>query len=149
MSKPAVEIVNLGEQAIWGIGRQSGDQTISADIHALSAAYHSLASVPRGSVLPFFVLSRNYDGRNGSFELFVGGTLEKDGLEQAFLPPGEYAGMTVRPRLGFLWGAAIGQKVLLPKMAPAEPIRDPEHGVRTPYGKKYSQPSFHGHLFCR
>ena len=85
MSKPAVEIVNLGEQAIWGIGRQSGDQTISADIHALSAAYHSLASVPRGSVLPFFVLSRNYDGRNGSFELFVGGTLEKDGLEQAFL----------------------------------------------------------------
>ena len=71
MSKSAVEIVNLGEQAIWGI-----------------AAYHSLASVPRGSVLPFFVLSRNYDGRNGSFELFVGGTLEKDGLEQAFLPPG-------------------------------------------------------------
>ena len=64
--------------------------------------------MPRGSVLPFFVLSRNYDGRNGSFELFVGGALEKDGLEQAFLPPGEYAGMTVRPRLGFLWGAAIG-----------------------------------------
>ncbi len=57
--------------------------------------------MPRGSVLPFFVLSRNYDGRNGSFELFVGGALEKDGLEQAFLPP-------VRPRLGFLWGAAIG-----------------------------------------
>ena len=136
MSKPAVEIVNLGEQAIWGIGRQSGDQTISADIHALSAAYHSLASVPRGSVLPFFVLSRNYDGRNGSFELFVGGTLEKDGLEQAagiFMGRGH-------------WGR---QKVLLPKMAPAEPIRDPEHGVRTPYGKKYSQPSFHGHLFCR
>ena len=158
MSKPAVEIVTLGEQAIWGIGRQSGDQTISADIHALSAAYHSLASVPRGSVLPFFVLSRNYDGRNGSFELFVGGALEKDGLEQAFLPPGEYAGMTVRPRLGFLWGAAIGAAgslgikedgVLLPKMAPAEPIRGPEHGVRTPYGKKYSQPSFHGPLFCR
>lgn len=108
MSKPAVEIVTLGEQAIWGIGRQSGDQTISADIHALSAAYHSQTSVSRGSVLPFFVLSRNYDGRNGSFELFVGGALEKDGLEQAFLPPGEYAGMTVRPRLGFLWGAAIG-----------------------------------------
>lgn len=64
--------------------------------------------MPRGNVLPFFVLSRNYDGRNGSFELFVGGTLEKDGLEQTFLPPGEYAGMTVRPRLGFLWGAAIG-----------------------------------------
>ena len=64
--------------------------------------------MPRGSVLPFFVLSRNYDGRNGSFELFVGGALEKDELEQAFLPPGEYAGMTVRPRLGFLWGAAIG-----------------------------------------
>ena len=151
MSKPAVEIVNLGEQAIWGIGRQSGDQTISADIHALSAAYHSLASVPRGSVLPFFVLSRNYDGRNGSFELFVGGTLEKDGLEQAFLPPRGICRNDGQAPAGIFMGRGHWgrQKVLLPKMAPAEPIRDPEHGVRTPYGKKYSQPSFHGPLFCR
>lgn len=63
---------------------------------------------PGETCFPSLFLSRNYDGRNGSFELFVGGTLEKDGLEQALLPSGEYAGMTVRPRLGFLWGAAIG-----------------------------------------
>ena len=34
--------------------------------------------------------------------------LKKTGWSRRFFPPGEYAGMTVRPRLGFLWGAAIG-----------------------------------------
>ena len=89
MSKPAVEIVTLGEQAIWGIGGQSGDQTISADIHALSAAYHSLASVPRGSVLPFFVLSRNYD-MAGMVPLnyLWAAHLKKTGWSRRFFPPG-------------------------------------------------------------
>lgn len=88
MSKPAVEIVNLGEQAIWGIGRQSGDQTISADIHALSAAYHSLASVPRGSVLPFLFCPETMMAGMVPLNYLWAAHLKKTGWSRRFFPPG-------------------------------------------------------------
>ena len=49
--------------------------------------------------------------------------LKKTGWSRRFFPPGEYAGMTVRPRLGFLWGAAIGaaKRYLYQKWLPQSP----------------------------
>lgn len=46
---------------------------------------------------------------NRYFELFIGSVLDKDGLESYVLPASEYAKITVKPKLGFLWGASIGE----------------------------------------
>ena len=58
-------------------------------------------------MLPFFVLSRNYNEQSHDFELFIGSVIDKDGLESYILPANEYAKITVKPKLGFLWGVSI------------------------------------------
>lgn len=40
--------------------------------------------------------------------LFVGGKTRNTLLEPLVLPAGTYASITVHPRLGFLWGLAVG-----------------------------------------
>lgn len=109
MNTCTVELEKLEERAIFGKWTASNDKTVAADIRALSKQYHSIVSLPEGGVLPYFVLSRNYQKKSGEFELLIGGALEKDGLECLVLPAGEYAKMTIKPKLGFLWGAAIGE----------------------------------------
>ena len=64
---------------------------------------------PGSKVFPYFVLSRNYNELSKDFEMFVGGTIDKKGLESLIIPNGEYARITIKPKLGFLWGLAIGE----------------------------------------
>lgn len=107
MTNLEVNIEIQHQQIIYGIWTTSNDKTISADISALSEQYYLIVSLQKGSVLPFFVLSRNYDEQSGDFELFIGGRIKKDGLEPFLLPGGTYAKITIKPRLGFMWGPAI------------------------------------------
>lgn len=104
-----VTVVYLEHQTLYGIWQKSSDKVISRDIKSLSETYHKAVSMPKGRVLPYFVLSRNYDERSKEFELFIGSVLDKCGLERFELPAGAYAKITVKPKLGFLWGASIGQ----------------------------------------
>lgn len=63
----------------------------------------------QAAVLPFYVLSRNYDVKSRNIQLFIGGTMKNKKLEYQVIPAGKYACITVRPKLGFLWGAAVGE----------------------------------------
>lgn len=54
------------------------------------------------------MVSRDYDAAAGTFTLFLGDDGSNRGLEQEILPAGLYAKLEIRPKLGFLWGPAIG-----------------------------------------
>ena len=108
MSDIKVGITNLEETRIYGLRKMSNDKTISADIKTISEKYHFIEDKP-DAVLPFYVLSRNYDVKSRDFELFIGGTLKNEKLELQVITAGEYASITVRPKLGLLWGAAVGE----------------------------------------
>lgn len=109
MADLEVTVAQMDEQRVYGLWRKSNDRTLSGDIRILSEKYHATVKIPEGKVFPYFVLSRNYEEQSKDFELLIGSTLCKDGLECFVLPAGEYARITVRPKLGFLWGAAIGE----------------------------------------
>lgn len=109
MAALTVEMRTIEEQIIYGVWGKSNDKTISKDIKTLSGQYHLAVNKPEGSVLPYYVLSRNYDEQSRAFELFIGSTMDREGLEKVTLPAGEYAGITVRPKLGFLWGVSVGE----------------------------------------
>lgn len=109
MRKYAVQVEERGERIVHGLWTSSSDRTISSDIASLSKAYHATVGLPEGDVLPYVVLSRNYDEGAGSFELFVGGAVEASGVERFAIPAGRYASVTIGPKLGFLWGPAVGE----------------------------------------
>ena len=97
------------DQLVFGLWQKSSDKRQSKDIPALTERYYGIVSKGRSEVLPFFVLSKGYDEGTGEFDLFVGGKLENDALEQFTIPRGVYAKATVRPKMGLLWGLSIGQ----------------------------------------
>lgn len=104
----SITLTEQPEQTLYGLHQPSSDRTQSKDIPALSKQFYSQIGAESGTVLPFYVVSREYRPDDGSFALFVGG--EQSGkLESEILPAGTYAVISVRPRLGFLWGPAIGQ----------------------------------------
>ncbi len=109
MEKLEVSVINMEEQVIYGVQKNANDKTVSADIKNLSGKYYSVMSSDEGSILPYFVLSRDYDKRTKDFKLFIGSILEKEGLESFVLPEGDYAKVTVKPKLGFLWGVSVGE----------------------------------------
>lgn len=109
MSKLKVDIEYIEQQTIYGLWKKSNDRTISKDINTLSKQYHAAVTMPEGKVLPYFVLSRNYNEQSHDFELFIGSTIDKVGLESCVLSAGDYAKITVKPKFGFLWGASIGE----------------------------------------
>ena len=109
MASLKVDIIYMEQQTLYGLWQKSNDKTISKDIKALSKQYHAIVSMPERKVLPYFVLSRNYNEQSRDFELFIGGVIDKGCLERYTLPAGEYAKITVKPKLGFLWGASIGE----------------------------------------
>jgi len=87
MANLKVEILEIEEKSIYGLWLQSNDKAVSQDINTLSMKYYNVVSCSKGTVLPYFVLSRNYDEKTRNFEMFIGST----------------------PKLGFVWGAAIGE----------------------------------------
>ena len=104
-----VNIEYIEQQTIYGLWKKSNDRTISKDINALSKQYYAVVSMPGGEVLPYFVLTQNYNEQSRDFELFIGSVNDKNSLESYVLSAGEYAKITVKPKLGFLWGASIGE----------------------------------------
>lgn len=60
-------------------------------------------------MLPFFVLTKDYDKATRSFDLFVGSNELHAQLGECTLPAGIYGKVVVKPKLGFLWGLAIGE----------------------------------------
>ena len=109
LSKLEVSIEYIEQKTIYGLWQKSNDRTISKDINALSKQYYDVVSMPEGKVLPYFVLSRNYNEQTHDFELFIGSVIDKSGLESCVLSANEYAKITIKPKLGFLWGASIGE----------------------------------------
>lgn len=85
MSDIKVRIMNMEETRIYGLRKMSNDKTISADIRIISEKYHLILDKP-DAVLPFYVLSRNYDVKSRGFELFIGGTLNNEKLEYQVIP---------------------------------------------------------------
>lgn len=104
-----VTLEYLEQRTFFGLWQNSNDRTIAKDIKLLSEKYHRSVSIPKGEALPYVVLSRNYNEQSKDFELFIGSITDKNGLENLALPGGEYARITVTPKLGFLWGASIGE----------------------------------------
>lgn len=47
--------------------------------------------------------------KSKNFELFIGSDFKVAGLAECVLPNGEYAKLIVKPKLGLLWGTAIGE----------------------------------------
>ena len=109
MAKLEVQIIQIEETEIYGLWQQSIDSTVAKDIDRLSKQQYDAVQKEEGTVLPYFVLSRNYDENTKTFELFAGSTTEHLGLQSLSLPGGQYAKITVRPKFGFIWGAAIGE----------------------------------------
>lgn len=104
-----VEIMDLEEKSVYGLWKQSNDKTISNDIDALSEEYYNTICSSKGTILPYIVLSRNYDETSKDFEMFIGSTIENNGLKSLILPAGKYAKITIKPKFGFFWGASIGE----------------------------------------
>lgn len=109
MGRLTVELLEIEERNIYGLWKKSNDKTISNDISFLSREYYEAVSRQEGTVLPFVVLSRDYDKRSRDLELLIGSTLRQENLECLTLPAGTYARMTVKPKWGRFWGMAIGE----------------------------------------
>ena len=104
-----VLITSKPSQTVYGLWIASSDKTISKDIPALSKKYYDTVGKMSGSVLPFYVLSKDYDKASGKFQLFVGGNEQFEHLDDAKLPAGDYGKVSVKPKLGLIWGLAVGK----------------------------------------
>lgn len=102
-----VEIIQIEEKTVYGLWMKSSDKTISKDIKTLSKKYREVSG--KSETVPFFVLARDYSEETKEFELFIGGINNFNGLEKIVLPKNDYAIITVKPKLGFLWGLSIGE----------------------------------------
>lgn len=109
MANLEVKIDFIETRTIYGLWKKTNDKTIGKDINSLSQKYHEIISIPKGKVLPYFVLSKNYDEKSKDFEMLIGGNIAHDNLESYTLPARDYAIITVKPKMGFLWGASIGE----------------------------------------
>ncbi|WP_040198235.1 hypothetical protein [Candidatus Soleaferrea massiliensis] len=107
MAKPEVRLERFEEITLFGLWGRSNDRTISRDISELAAVYHLKTNTKDTEILPFFVLSRNYDARSGDAGLYMGGLARKDALEKLILPEGGYTVMTIRPKHKAFWGMAV------------------------------------------
>ena len=106
---PDITIINRPQREIYGLWEKSNDKTIAKDIPALSRLFYDTVEQNTGSVLPFYVLSKNYDKTSGTFDLFIGSETTHHALESFLLPEGIYGRVTVKPKLGFLWGFSVGK----------------------------------------
>jgi len=106
MVKLNVEIIEASEFKIYGFSEKSNDKTISKDINKLSVKYYNI--IGKKPVIPYFVLSKNYNEKTKDFELFIGSIKENEVFEQYIIPKGKYAKITLKPKFGFIWGLSIG-----------------------------------------
>jgi hypothetical protein len=96
-------------KAVCGLWKRSNDKTQARDIPALSNRYYETVGKKDGEVIPFFVISSDYDINTKEFQLFIGGVVDNSGLETFTIPKGIYGKVTIKPKLGFMWGMSIGE----------------------------------------
>ena len=125
MRRQTVECLRLEELTLYGLWQPSSDQSVARDIPALSRRYRAAIQRQGEQVLPFYVLSRDYDEASGRFSLFVGNEQPHPALRELTLPTGLYGKMVVRPRWAFLWGAAVGaaKRYFYTQWLPGSPYR--------------------------
>ena len=106
-----ISVQVLPAKTIYGLWSAASDKTVAKDIPQLSKKYNKAISKPVNSepVIPFYVLSKDYDEQSRRFKLFIGAEHESKSLSAFVLPEGLYCIMRIRPKIGFLWGPAIGQ----------------------------------------
>ena len=104
-----VALTKQPRQMLYGLHKNSGDKAQSRDISCLSKQFYAHIGAKPEMVLPFYVVSRDYDAAAEAFTLFIGDDGSNRGLEQEVLPAGIYAKLELRPRLGFLWGHSVGR----------------------------------------
>lgn len=110
MGKMKVNVIEKKEKmTVFGLWSICNDTSVSKDIKALSKKYYDIVGKKEGEVLPFYVLSKDYNEQTKDFRLFIGGLIENSKLEKIVLSQGCYGMMTIRPKLKFLWGLSIGQ----------------------------------------
>ena len=110
MSKLDFTVLEFKEDIpVYGTKQMSNDKTQSKDIPAASKKYYEIVHKGSGEVIPFFVISKDYIKVTGDFQLFVGGLIQNDNLEAFIIPKGIYGKVTVKPKMGFLWGLSIGE----------------------------------------
>lgn len=102
-------IEKVKEITIFGLWKKTNDKSVSKDIPDISKKYYEIIGNADRNILPFFVISKEYNEKTRNFMLFVGGFQENSNLEKVILPHGYYAVITIKPKLGFLWGLSIGQ----------------------------------------
>lgn len=103
-----IELSPQPGKTIYGLWASSSDKTIAKDIPTLSGRFYKTLQKEPGAILPFYVLTKDYDQATGSFRLLIGCEEQAEGLEAFQLADSAYARVTVKPKLGFLWGPAIG-----------------------------------------
>ena len=108
MAKSEVRLDCRQALRLHGLWARSNDKSVARDIPRLTARYHQITGTGADPALPFFILSRNFEEKTRYFELFVGSITENAKLEPLLLPEGQYGRIAVAPKLGFLWGPAIG-----------------------------------------
>ena len=110
MSQLVFTVLEIDEDIIvFGLRQKSNDKAQSKDIPSLSKKYHAVVEKGRGEVIPFFVVSKDYDENTRDFSLFIGGMLENENLETFTIPRGLFVKTTIKPKAGFLWGLLIGR----------------------------------------
>ena len=110
MAKLNFSVIEKSEGTpVWVLRKQSNDKTQAKDIPALAKAYYETVGKGDGEVMPFFVISQGYDKATGDFTLSIGGLIEHGALEKLTIPAGLYGKVTIKPKLGFIWGLAIGE----------------------------------------
>ena len=102
-------IENIEDKCVFGIYQKSNDKTQAKDIHAISKKYYKAVDKRNGEVIPFFVVSKDYNENTRDFLLFIGGLIENGNLETLVIPKGIYGRVIVKPKMGFAWGLSIGE----------------------------------------
>lgn len=110
MGKLSFSVVECkDDKSVFGLCQRSNDKTQSKDISDISKRYYKAVGRKSGDVIPFFVISKEYNESTKDFQLFVGGLIENENLEAFVIPKGIYGKVTVKPKMGFAWGLSIGE----------------------------------------
>ena len=104
-----VVIENNIDTPVYGLCQKSNDRTQAKDIPAISKKYYEAVGKRSGEVIPFFVIAKDYNESTKDFQLFIGGAIERNNLETFIIPKGIYGKVTIKPKMGFMWGLSIGE----------------------------------------
>lgn len=102
------ELIEQNEQVIYGCISSANDKTIASDIQRLSKEYATKSNRDK-EVFPYYVLSCNYNLTTKDSELWIGSVKEAPALQRLTIAAGLFAKITIKPKLGFMWGLAVGE----------------------------------------